>query len=171
MIGEVHLSYTSEHEFDYSPKLPPQQAARAAQAFRGGSAVVVLGSELAGRLLGDREPLGEHVTIAGKEFEVVGVRPGFRVLLTQAWIPVSFYETMKHRTPVRPTPGVPWWVVQLDARPLDLRRYSEAIAQLRDALLPMLPQEYRKGIAFSEEIPETTKQFIFQHKAVAARGP
>jgi ABC-type antimicrobial peptide transport system permease subunit len=34
----------------------------------------------------------------------------------------------------------------------------------------MLPPEYRKGIKFSEHIPETMKQFIFQHRAAAARG-
>jgi putative ABC transport system permease protein len=34
----------------------------------------------------------------------------------------------------------------------------------------MLPKDYRKTIKFSEEIPETTKQFIFQQKAVAVRG-
>jgi len=59
---------------------------------------------------------------------------------------------------------------RLDARPIDERRYAEAMAQLRDALLPMLPEEYRNGIKFSEQIPETTKQFIFQHRAVAVRG-
>ena len=55
-------------------------------------------------------------------------------------------------------------------RPLDLRQYEEAVTQLRDVLLPLLPPEYRNTLQFSARIPENTRQFIFQNKAVAARG-
>jgi putative ABC transport system permease protein len=166
VVEEVDLFYTSPEAFRYDPQLAPEELARVASAFSSGSATVVINAEIKDRLFGGRKALGEKVTVAGKPFIVVAVRPlppdssGFR----NAWLPVSFYTTMKHRT------AIPGADIRLEGRPLDLRRYSEAIAQLRDALLPMLPQEYRKGIAFSEDIPETTKQFIFQQKAVAARG-
>jgi ABC-type antimicrobial peptide transport system permease subunit len=42
--------------------------------------------------------------------------------------------------------------------------------QLREALLPLLPAKYRTCIKFSPFLPTTTRQFIFQHKAITARG-
>ncbi len=87
-----------------------------------------------------------------------------------AWVPISFYSSLKHRSPEEGDAIALMMEVRVDGRPVDDRRYAEAMAQLRDALLPMLPEEYRKGIKMSEQIPETTKQFIFQHKAVAVRG-
>jgi putative ABC transport system permease protein len=44
------------------------------------------------------------------------------------------------------------------------------MVELRDALLPMVPEEYRSGIWLSEHIPETLREFISQHKAGAVRG-
>ncbi len=172
-VEQVRLVYTTAETFDYEPKLGAEDTERAARAFREDRSAVVINPRIKERLFPDRSAVGESLTIAGKKFTVVGVRPYPRgaMLPPEAWLPISFYSTMKHRMaskPGRQSSGEPR--AGLQARPLDVQHYAEAGMQLRDALLPMLPEEYRKGIAFSEEIPETTKQFVFQHRAVATRG-
>ena len=122
-------------------------------------------------LFAKQDPVGKTISIAGSRFTVIAVRPNPVGMsgMHQAWAPIAFYQTMKHRTPAGSAVSF-MDEARVDARPVDERRYAEALAQLRDALLPMLPEQYRTGIKFSEQIPETTKQFIFQQRAVAVRG-
>ena len=60
--------------------------------------------------------------------------------------------------------------LMFQGRPWDVRQYPEATAQLREALFAALPAEYRRGIKFGEQIPESLRQFLFQYQAVALRG-
>jgi putative ABC transport system permease protein len=171
-IERMSVVFTTPEAFDYKPELVGDALHRTVRAFRDGAPGVVINPDAKDKLFGDRDPVGQSVAVAGKKFTVLAVRPfspgssGW----SEAWIPISFYESLKHR--VLPGAMLDFMVEQtrVDGRPVDERRYAEAMAQLRDALLPMLPAEYRKGIKLSEQIPETTKQFIFQHKAVAVRG-
>jgi len=171
-IEASRVVFTTPEAFEYKPQLAGDVLHRVVAAFRSGSAVVVINPDIKEGLFGDRDPVGESVSVAGQQFTVIAMRPnpagssGFRAV----WVPISFYHSLKHRAP----PEADWIAfmmeVRVDGMPVDERRYAEAMGQLRDALLPMLPEEYRKGIKLSERIPETTKQFIFQHKAVAVRG-
>lgn len=171
-IEAARLVFTTPEAFEYKPTLAGDDLHRVVGAFRNGSAVVVINADVKDDLFGDRDPVGESVSVAGKEFIVIAVRPnppgssGFRAV----WVPISFYDSLKHRAPPEGDVIAFMMEVRVDGRPVDERRYAEALAQLRDALLPMLPEEYRQGIKLSERIPETTKQFIFQHRAVAVRG-
>ncbi|NIR01441.1 MAG: hypothetical protein GTN78_14790, partial [Gemmatimonadales bacterium] len=169
-IESARVIFTTAEAFEYEPKLTGESLHQAVRAFRDGAPAAVLNPDAADDLFGDRDPVGERVTIAGKQFTVVAVRPNWPGFsgMGFAWLPIGFHEGMKHR--IRPEESAFMTEVRLDGRPVDERRYTEAMTQLRDALLPMLPEEYRKGIKMSEQIPETTKQFIFQHKAVAVRG-
>jgi ABC-type antimicrobial peptide transport system permease subunit len=168
---DVQVLLTTAEAFRYKPELAGDQLAQIERAFRAGKAVVVLNPEVKEALFGTASAIGKPVAVGGSSFAVIAVRPNPPGMsgMSEAWLPIGFYQVLKHRV----SPG---WVLDLmseariDARPVDERRYAEAMAQLRDALLPMLPEQYRKGIKFSEQIPETTKQFIFQHKAVAVRG-
>jgi putative ABC transport system permease protein len=169
--NDARVVFTTAEAFRYKPELPKEAMPRVVSAFRAGEPVVVINLEVKEALFGDRDPVGQRVMIAGKEFTVIAVRPnppgssGYG----EALAPISIYRSLKHRAP--PPGGFEFMSeARVDARPLDPRRYAEALAQLRDALLPLLPAEYRKTIKFSEQIPETTKQFIFQHRAVAIRG-
>ncbi|MDH4179291.1 MAG: ABC transporter permease, partial [Armatimonadota bacterium] len=172
VIEAARVVFTTAEAFQYNPKLAGDVLHRVVGAFRRGSAAVVINPGIKDALFGDRDPVGESVTIAGKQFTVIAVRPdppgssGFGV----AWVPISFYAGLKDRSLEDADLITFMMEVRVDGRPVDDRRYAEAMSQLRDALLPMLPEEYRKGIKMSEQIPETTKQFIFQHKAVAVRG-
>jgi len=170
-IKDARVLFTAAEAFAYKPELPKQAVPRVVSAFRAGQAVVVISPGVKEELFGDRDPVAQRLTIGGKEFTVAAVRPdppGWSGL-SEAMVPISFYHGLKHRAP--PSGGLDFMNEgRVDARPIDPRRYAEALAQLRDALLPMLPAEYRKGIKMSEQIPETTKQFIFQNKAVAIRG-
>ncbi len=167
----MRVILTAAEAFEYKPELAGEVLRQTERAFRKGEAVAVINPDAKERLLGSADPVGKRIFVAGKPFSVIAVRPnppgmsGFG----EVYLPISFYSELKHRTP--PGIGVDFMMeARLDARPIDERRYSEAMAQLRDALLPLLPADYRKAIKLSEQIPETTKQFIFQHKAVAMRG-
>jgi ABC-type antimicrobial peptide transport system permease subunit len=170
-IADARVVFTTSHAFEYKPKLPERDLPRVASRFRPRAAVAVIGPATKEELFGDRDAVGEPITVAGRKFTVIGVRPfevgtwGWR----EVWIPISFYESISHLQPAGSRFDF-LMDARVDARPMDERRYAEAMVQLRDALLPMLPEEYRKGIKMSEQIPETTKQFIFQQKAVAVRG-
>jgi len=170
VIDQAHVVFTSAEWFEYSPQLVGDDLRRAVRAFRGGEAAAVIGLDTKEHLFGDDDPTGKTTDIAGRPFTVVAVEPppgSFE--WGSALVPVAFHTQLKHRA----SPDdllARWGAPRVYARPLDSRHYLPALAQLRDALLPLLPEEYRKGIKFSEEIPETTKQFIFQHKAVAVRG-
>jgi len=168
---EVQVLLTTAEAFAYKPELVGQELQRVVRAFRAGEAVAVINPEVKDDLFAKQDPVGSTISIAGSRFTVIAVRPNPVGMsgMRQAWAPIAFYQTLKHRAP----PGSAMSFMdeaRVDARPVDERRYAEALAQLRDALLPMLPEQYRRGIKFSEQIPETTKQFIFQQKAVAVRG-
>ncbi len=168
--GDTLVTFTSADAFRYNPTLPPEVLSGVEGRFARGEAVAVLNPEAKGELFGDGEAVGRPISIAGKRFLVAAVRsnPAGYFGEKQVWVPVTFYAGLAHRA----KPGGMDLMMEprLDARPVDERRYLEALVELRTALLPMLPAEYRKGIKLSEDIPETTKQFIFQHKAVAIRG-
>lgn len=160
---------TADALMAYEPEMKGKSASVVAEAFRSGAPVVVISPGIQEKFFGERDPVGKSLSIGGRKFRIVAVRPnqgngsGWR----EAWAPIAWYEKMRPRAN---SLGVFGQEARLDARPLDPRRYTEAAKQLHDALLPLLPEEYRKSIKMSEQIPETTRQFIFQHQAVAVRG-
>ncbi len=171
-MDRASVTFTTAEVFDYKPALPADIRPKVTEAFRAGRAVAVISPGAKGDLFGRRDAIGKTITVAGRKFTVVAVQycpdseGGTRD--PSIAIPTQFYATLEHRMS-REDVGLSS-AAGVFARPLDSRQYDRAAAQLRDALLPLLPEEYRKGIKFSAEIPETTKQFIFQHKAVAVRG-
>ncbi len=168
---DMRVVLTAGEAFQYKPELTGETLHRAMRAFHRGEAAAVINPDAKERLFGKNDPLGKKISVAGKRFTVIAVRPNPPGMsgMGEVLAPISFYPNLKVRA--RPGAGMDFMMeARLDARPIDERRYAEAMAQLRDALLPLLPKEYRAGIKMSEQIPETTKQFIFQHKAVAARG-
>jgi putative ABC transport system permease protein len=60
--------------------------------------------------------------------------------------------------------------VEVGGRPRDVRQYTAALLQLRTALLPMLPEPYRKGIEFNGEMPMSLREWLAQDTAAVARG-
>jgi len=141
---------------------------RAVEAFGAGDQVAVINPQTKDALFGKQEPVGQQFVIAGRKFTVAAVRPNPPGSNGEfVWVPIAQYKSLRVRAR---SDWSPFDSPRVEGRPVDPRRYAEALAQLRDALLPMLPKEYRKGILLSEQIPETTKQFIFQSKAIAARG-
>jgi putative ABC transport system permease protein len=169
-IEGARVIFTTAEAFEYKPRLADEDLPGVVRAFRDGSAAVVVNPDVKDELFGDRDAVGETISVGGTTFTVVAVRPDPPSSIFKAvWVPAAFYNSLKHLHP--PDFPIEFGIeARLDARPIDERRYGEAMAQLRDALLPMLPEAYRQGIKFSEQIPETTKQFIFQHQAVAVRG-
>jgi putative ABC transport system permease protein len=168
---DMRVILTTAEAFEYKPELAGEALRQTERAFRRGEAAAVINPDAKERLFGSADPAGKKLSVAGKQFTVIAVRPNPPGMSGsgEVYIPISFYPDLKHRVP--PSNGVDFMMeARLDARPRDERRYAEAMAQLRDALLPLLPADYRKAIKLSEQIPETTKQFIFQHKAVAIRG-
>jgi putative ABC transport system permease protein len=168
---DMRVVLTTGDAFEYKPELAGETLHRTMSAFRRGESVAVINPDTKERLFGSADPTGKRISVAGKPFTVIAIRPNPPGMsgMGEVYVPISFYPDLKVR--VQPGTGVEFMMeARLDARPIDDRRYAEAMAQLRDALLPMLPAEYRKAIKMSEQIPETTKQFIFQHKAAAVRG-
>ncbi len=173
MIDHAVLTFTTAEGFDYEPALSAHIKPKVTEAFRAGRAVAVITPRAKATLYGPREAIGKTLIVAGRKFTVVAVDylsysgtyadPGLA-------IPMEFYAPLAHRMNREEGAGFFGNDVGVYARPLDFRQYGRAAAQLHDALLPLLPAEYRKTIRFSERIPETTRQFIFQHKAVAMRG-
>ena len=159
---------TADALMAYEPEIKGEQAVAVAEAFRSGAPVVVISPGMQEKFFGERDAVGKSLSIGGRKFRIVAVRPArYSTGLREAWAPIAWYEKMRPRAN---NLGFFGQEARLDARPLDPRRYTEAAKQLHDALLPLLPAEYRKSIKMSEQIPETTRQFIFQHQAVAVRG-
>jgi len=162
-LAQATVIFSTAGAFGSEPEMVSAARERAAKAFREGEPAAVVGPDVTGLLFPRQEAVGQSLVIAGKKFTVAAVRrsPG-------AFVPITYYAALRPRG----SPDVMrrWGVARVEARPVDTRRYVEALAQLRDALLPMLPKEYRKGILLSEDIPETTRQFIFQSVAVVRRG-
>jgi putative ABC transport system permease protein len=170
---DVQVVLTVAEGLSASPGLVGAVRKHAEQAFAARQPVAVINANLRTQLFGSRDPVGRSLSVAGKQFAVIAVGPnppgvtGPRVWYVS--VPLSYYAALRPRALTRE--GALWGQgTRVEGRPIDPRRYVEALTQLRDTLLPMLPKEYRKGILLSEEIPETTKQFIFQSKAVAMRG-
>jgi len=168
---DMRVVLTTAEAFEYRPELAGDVLRQTQRAFHKGETAAVVNPDARERLFGSADPVGKRISVAGKSFTVITVRPNPPGMsgMGEVYVPIAFYPELKHRTP--PGGEVDFMMeARLDARPIDERRYAEAMAQLRDALLPLLPADYRKAIKLSEQIPETTKQFIFQHKAVAVRG-
>jgi hypothetical protein len=171
MLRRPTVTFTTTQAFGCRPELTGEARERATEGFDAGKPVAVINPEVADRLFQHRDPIGQSLLIAGKEFTVVALRPNppGSSGMEDIWVPIGYYAALRPRALTRE--GALWGQgTRVEGRPIDPRRYVEALTQLRDTLLPMLPKEYRKGILLSEEIPETTKQFIFQSKAVAMRG-
>jgi putative ABC transport system permease protein len=169
----ARLTFTTAEAFDYKPVLPADIKAKITEAFRAGRAVVVIPPSIRKGLFGRRDAIGKTITVAGRKFTVVAVAycPDYRWdCLESTAIPMEFYALLKHRFSRGRTLASHGNEVGVYARPLDSRQYDKAAAQFRDALLQIMPEEYRLTIKFKQNIPETTRQFIFQHKAVAVRG-
>jgi putative ABC transport system permease protein len=171
-LDPARVVFTTAEAFDYKPALPAQTKRQVSEAFRSGQAVTVITSYAQEKLFGQADPIGKTITIAGRKFTVLAVRDDPQAMYTGAGAagPIGFYQTLKNLVSKQYLDMSMDTEAGIFARPLDTRQYLEAMTQLRDVLLPMLPAEFRKTIKFSEEIPETTRQFIFQHRAVAVRG-
>ncbi len=169
--NSMRVVLTTGEAFQHKPELLGGVLHSAMGSFHRGDAVAVINPSAKERLFGSADPVGKRISVAGAPFTVIAVRlsPPDMSGMGEVFVPISFYRNLKTR--VRSGAEVDFMMeARLDARPIDDRRYAEAMAQLRDALLPMLPTEYRSAIKLSEQIPETTKQFILQHKAAAVRG-
>jgi len=170
-VNAAQVVFTTADFLNYRPKLDAGEPERIEESFNRGEPAVVIDPRLTEQLFADQDPVGRTISIAGKKFTVVGVRRNWDYHPNgTAWAPIGFYAGLRNRARHDFESGFYFTATRVDSRPLDERQYELATAQLRDALLPMLPKEYRKGILLSEQIPETTKQFIFQNKAIAARG-
>jgi putative ABC transport system permease protein len=169
VMDAVAVTFTTAEEFAYEPLLKPEDRARVRREFRDDSAAAVIGPRVREELFGARDPVGRPITVGGRQFTVVAVRPeppGCSGTVG-VFVPVQHYPELAHRA-VRSEFWSPSAAVTARAR--DLRQYQEAAAQLRDAILPRLPRQYRKGMVLSATLPANLKQFVFQQKAVAARG-
>jgi putative ABC transport system permease protein len=167
------IVFTTGDVLSYGQELSQGDRAQIEEAFAAGAAVAVVDTWLTEALFGARSPLGRTLRIGGRAFTIVGVR-GNRDFHQNggAWVPISFYSELKHRARrdelVRFSARMT--ETRVDSRPRDERQYAAAMAQVRDALLPLLPPEYRRSILLSERVPATLREFIFQRQAVAVRG-
>jgi putative ABC transport system permease protein len=172
-VLNVDVTPTVADGLNDSLPLADEVRTRAERAFAEGEPVAVINPGLERELFGARDAVGQSISISGRRFTViaVGSNPpgsgGPRLWLVS--VPLNYYTMLRPRAR-RDADGYAGEEMRIEGRPIDPRRYVEALAQLRGALLPTLPKEYRSGILLSEEIPETTKQFIFQSAAVARRG-
>jgi putative ABC transport system permease protein len=136
--------------------------------------VAALDPDLRSSLFGSRDPIGRSISIAGRKFTVVGVRPSWESGFSRggAWVPVNFYADLKHeeRRDEMAVLLARFSLTRLDSHPKDEQQYAAATTQLREALLPMLPKQYRGGIKFSEDVPATLREFLLQNRSVAVRG-
>ncbi len=168
------IVFTTREAFSYGSELSQGDRAQIEDAFAAGAAVAVVDTWLTQNVFGTHSPLGRTLRIGGRAFTIVGVRDSwdFQPQSGGAWVPIAFYPELKHRA--RRDASARFFArmteTRVDSRPRDERQYAAAMTQVRDGLLPMLPPEYRKGIVLSERVPATLREFIFQRKAVAARG-
>jgi putative ABC transport system permease protein len=70
---DVQIVGATERYFDIKNLRIAEGRAFTAQEVRGGLPVVVLGHEVAQKLIPDRDPIGQHVRIAGLSYRVIGV--------------------------------------------------------------------------------------------------
>jgi putative ABC transport system permease protein len=167
----AEVKFTTAEFLNYRPNLTSGNQDRAAAVFRAQEAVVVIDPEMQDLLFPDRDPVGQMVSIAGKKFTVVGVRrnDGFFFDGT-AWAPMRYYQELKARSRKDSQALFYRQEVQVGGRPRDVRQYTAALLQLRTALLPMLPEPYRKGIEFNGEMPMSLREWLAQDTAAVARG-
>jgi len=165
------VKFTTAEFLNYRPNLTSGNQDRAAVAFRAQQAVVVIDPEMRDLLFADRDPQGQIVTIAGRKFTVVGVRrndgPFFDGVV---WAPIRYYQDLKDRSRKDSRALFYREEVQVGGQPHDARQYTEALLQLRAALLPLLPEPYRKGIEFNGEMPMSLREWLAQDTAAVARG-
>jgi putative ABC transport system permease protein len=170
----VGIHFTTAEALDYQPRLPDETRRQLARAFTDARAVAVISPSLKAKLFGPIEAIGSTITIGSRQFTVLAVHdcPLFTSGHSDnVFIPLQYYPTLGGIACLQTTSmlGVTD-EARIFGRPLDTRQYDAAVMQLRDALRPLLPAAYRTTLLLSEQVPENTRQFIFQNKAVAARG-
>jgi ABC-type antimicrobial peptide transport system permease subunit len=176
--GDGRIAHAAEVEFStadflgYKPDLREGDQARAVAAFRAGDAVAVIDPRLKESIFGDRDAIGRVVNVAGRKFTVLGVRQGKGSNFYQgvAWLPIRYYPDLKARARKDEQSLFYREDAQVGGRPRDERQYTAAILQLRTALLPLLPKEYRREIEFNEQMPLSLREWLAQNRAAAARG-
>jgi putative ABC transport system permease protein len=166
----AEVKFTTAEFLTYRPNLTSGNQDQAAAAFRAQDAVLVIDARMQELLFPDRDPVGQMVSIAGRKFAVVGVRQGDQFFQGMAWAPIRYYRDLKGRSRKDSQALFYREEVQVGGRPADARRYTEALLQMRDALLPMLPEAYRKGIEFNGEMPVSLREWLAQDTAAVARG-
>jgi putative ABC transport system permease protein len=172
-VYSAQILFTTSASLDYRPGLKQGDAGETAKAFDAGLRVAIVDASLSQQLFGTGNPLHRRLNVAGTMFTVCATRPSWEVSYSgTVWLPLSFYRKLKPRflrdSDLRP--GASFARTRVDAQPIDTDKYAEANIQLRNALLPLLPERVRSGIAFSEDIPATMRDFIMQQKAVAGGG-
>jgi putative ABC transport system permease protein len=172
VIDNVRVVFCSVEEFNYQPPLSGEAYSRCNQAFKTGKAGTVITAELKADLFGNDDPIGRAITIGAQHFTVLGIRPNPTPgtgLVNHAWVPIQFYKQMEHRRMRERSIG-PEMEARIVGRPIDSQRYIQSILQMRKAVLQTIPVDCRNGLEIREQIPENTKQFIFQSKASVIRG-
>jgi len=172
-VYSAQILFTTSASLDYRPGLEEGDTGETAKAFDAGSPVAVIDTFVSQQLFGTGNPLHRRLNVAGTMFTVCATRPPCETSFAgTVWLPLSFYRKLEPRflrdSDIRP--GASFARTRIDAQPIDADKYAEANIQLRNALLPLLPERVQSGIAFSEDIPATMRDFIMQQKAVAARG-
>jgi len=166
----AEVVFVTAEFLNYQPDLRSGDHARAAEAFRAGDEVTVIDPKLKEMLFGDHDPLGRRVNVAGRKFTVVGVRQSRDFYDGVAWIPLRYYHGLKPRARKEEQALFHREDAKVEGRPRDVRQYTAALLQLRAALLPLLPDPYRKGIEFSGEVPLSLREWLAQDTAAVARG-
>jgi hypothetical protein len=164
----ARVFFTTAETFSYPPELKKSEFDLTRQAFADNAEGVVINRLLSDVLFGPENATGKKIDIAGKSFIILAVRQAPSATGPEAWVPIGWYELLRQGATQPEYPrGMEF---RLEAIPINPRQYPLAINQLREALLPLLPVKYQSCIKFSPFIPTTTRQFIFQHKAITARG-
>jgi putative ABC transport system permease protein len=172
LADTTSVTFTDGKYFSYPPELRSDAGHKIISAFDRGEAGIVLNPTLKDSLFPREDPAGKIVSIAGKRFTILAnkLEDPENLQFPRAWMPISQYAALrKYASPAEKN----WYLfeeVHFRAKARDERHYSQAVEQFRRVLLPMLPEKYRSCIKFKVQIPEATKQLIFQHKAIAARG-
>ncbi len=172
-LPNVQVLFTTAASLDYRPGLKEGDTGETAQAFDAGSPVVILDESVSQYLFDTRDPRTRRVNVAGTMFTVCAIRPSWESSFAGTiWLPIAFYGKLKPRFLRESDRPLSFRGVRtrIDAQPIDTDKYAEANIQFRNALLPLLGERARSGVAFSADIPATMREYIMQQKAAAARG-
>jgi putative ABC transport system permease protein len=172
-LPNVEALFTTSASLDYRPGLKEGDTGETAKAFDAGSPVVILDDFVSQSLFGTANPLHRRLNVAGTMFTVCAVRPlSENSFAGTVYLPIAYYQKLKPRFLRESDRPLSFRGVRtrIDAQPVDTDKYAEANIQFRNALLPLLGERARSGIAFSADIPATMREYIMQQKAAAARG-